>query len=66
VGTGRKREESVARFESGSVPVLLLSLKAGGVRPNLTQARHDIHQLTPMVPGRLSTRGGAGEEVLGE
>jgi SNF2 family DNA or RNA helicase len=39
----RKREEMVARFQAGSVPVFLLSLKAGGVGLNLTQATHVIH-----------------------
>jgi hypothetical protein len=33
----------VARFQAGSVPVFLLSLKAGGVGLNLTQATHVIH-----------------------
>ena len=39
----RKREEMVARSQAGSVPVFLLSLKAGGVGLNLTQATHVIH-----------------------
>jgi superfamily II DNA or RNA helicase len=39
----RKREEMVARFQSGAVPVFLLSLKAGGTGLNLTRATHVIH-----------------------
>jgi SNF2 family DNA or RNA helicase len=39
----RKREEMVARSQAGEVPVFLLSLKAGGVGLNLTQATHVIH-----------------------
>ena len=33
----------VARSQAGEVPVFLLSLKAGGVGLNLTQATHVIH-----------------------
>jgi superfamily II DNA or RNA helicase len=39
----RRREEMVAEFQSGRVPVFLLSLKAGGVGLNLTKATHVIH-----------------------
>ncbi|WP_106176693.1 DEAD/DEAH box helicase [Prauserella shujinwangii] len=39
----RRREELVAGFQDGAVPVFLLSLKAGGVGLNLTRATHVIH-----------------------
>ncbi len=39
----REREAMVARFQSGEVPVFLLSLKAGGTGLNLTQADHVVH-----------------------
>ena len=39
----REREAMVARFQSGEVPVFLLSLKAGGTGLNLTRADHVIH-----------------------
>ncbi|WP_442785167.1 DEAD/DEAH box helicase [Amycolatopsis sp. H20-H5] len=39
----KEREEMVARFQAGEVPVFLLSLKAGGVGLNLTRATHVIH-----------------------
>jgi superfamily II DNA or RNA helicase len=39
----RTREEMVARFQRGEVPVFLLSLKAGGTGLNLTAADHVIH-----------------------
>ena len=40
----RARDEIVARFQSdGGPPVLLLSLKAGGVGLNLTAANHVVH-----------------------
>nr|WP_246416308.1 DEAD/DEAH box helicase [Nocardioides luti] len=42
----REREAMVARFQAddeGSVPVFLLSLKAGGTGLNLTRADHVIH-----------------------
>ncbi|MFD1947127.1 DEAD/DEAH box helicase [Nocardioides aestuarii] len=39
----RDREAMVARFQSGDVPVFLLSLKAGGTGLNLTQADHVVH-----------------------
>ena len=39
----RRREQMVASFQSGAVPVFLLSVKAGGVGLNLTRATHVIH-----------------------
>jgi len=39
----RQREEMVATFQGGGVPVFLLSLKAGGTGLNLTRADHVIH-----------------------
>ena len=39
----RRREQMVATFQSGAVPVFLLSVKAGGVGLNLTRANHVIH-----------------------
>jgi superfamily II DNA or RNA helicase len=39
----RGRDAMVARFQSGEVPVFLLSLKAGGTGLNLTRADHVIH-----------------------
>jgi len=39
----RSRDAIVAAFQSGDAPVFLLSLKAGGVGLNLTQATHVIH-----------------------
>ncbi|MCX4540121.1 DEAD/DEAH box helicase [Streptomyces sp. NBC_01565] len=38
-----RREELVERFQSGEVPVFLLSLKAAGTGLNLTRAGHVIH-----------------------
>lgn len=38
-----RREEMVAAFQAGKVPVFLLSLKAGGVGLNLTRATHVVH-----------------------
>lgn len=38
-----RREEMVAGFQSGEVPVFLLSLKAAGTGLNLTRAAHVIH-----------------------
>lgn len=37
-GQTRKREEAIERFKSGAVNVFLISLKAGGVGLNLTEA----------------------------
>nr|WP_255490881.1 DEAD/DEAH box helicase [Spartinivicinus marinus] len=42
-GKTRKREEVISKFQSGEVPVFLISLKAGGVGLNLTQADTVIH-----------------------
>jgi SNF2 family DNA or RNA helicase len=39
----RKREQLVSEFQSGSSPVFLLSLKAGGVGLTLTRATHVVH-----------------------
>jgi SNF2 family DNA or RNA helicase len=38
-----RREERVARFQAGEVPVFLLSLKAAGTGLNLTRADHVVH-----------------------
>lgn len=38
-----QREEMVDRFQSGEIPVFLLSLKAAGTGLNLTRAGHVIH-----------------------
>jgi SNF2 family DNA or RNA helicase len=42
-GQSQKREEIVAQFTSGQVPLFLISLKAGGVGLNLPQADTVIH-----------------------
>jgi superfamily II DNA or RNA helicase len=39
----KRRTEMVDSFQAGRVPVLLLSLKAGGVGLNLTKATHVVH-----------------------
>ena len=39
----RRREEMVAQFQAGQVPVFLLSLKAGGTGLTLTRATHVLH-----------------------
>ena len=39
----RERDAMVQRFQSGEVPVFLLSLKAGGTGLNLTRADHVVH-----------------------
>ncbi|MET9608934.1 DEAD/DEAH box helicase [Streptomyces sp. NPDC006512] len=38
-----RREELVDRFQSGEIPVFLLSLKAAGTGLNLTRAGHVVH-----------------------
>ncbi|MGW0278222.1 DEAD/DEAH box helicase [Streptomyces sp. NPDC003006] len=38
-----RREEMVDRFQSGEIPVFLLSLKAAGTGLNLTRAGHVVH-----------------------
>jgi len=40
---GRERKQRIDRFQSGEVPVFLISLKAGGVGLNLTAADTVIH-----------------------
>ncbi|WP_298444262.1 DEAD/DEAH box helicase [uncultured Ferrimonas sp.] len=42
-GQTRDRDSAVAAFQSGKVPLFLVSLKAGGVGLNLTQADTVIH-----------------------
>jgi SNF2 family DNA or RNA helicase len=42
-GSSRNRQEIVEQFQSGKVPVFLISLKAGGVGLNLTAADTVIH-----------------------
>ena len=42
-GQSQKRDETIERFTSGEVPLFLISLKAGGVGLNLTQADTVIH-----------------------
>jgi superfamily II DNA or RNA helicase len=39
----RRRDEMVRRFQAGQVPVLLVSLRAGGFGLNLTRASHVVH-----------------------
>ncbi len=49
----------MARFQAGRVPVFLLSLKAGGVGLNLTQATHVVHYdrwWNPAVEDQASDR----------
>jgi hypothetical protein len=41
--SARGRDQMVAAFQAGEVPVLILSLKAGGVGLNLTRATHVVH-----------------------
>ena len=41
--TKARRDEMVARFQSGVAPIFLLSLRAGGTGLNLTAANHVIH-----------------------
>ncbi|AOA56920.1 DEAD/DEAH box helicase [Acinetobacter larvae] len=42
-GQTKKREQAIDAFQSGQVPVFLISLKAGGVGLNLTSADTVIH-----------------------
>ncbi|MGA5703740.1 DEAD/DEAH box helicase [Peterkaempfera bronchialis] len=39
----KRREEMVRRFQEGTAPVFLLSLKAAGTGLNLTRAEHVVH-----------------------
>jgi superfamily II DNA or RNA helicase len=39
----RRRDEMVRRFQAGQVPVLLVSLRAGGFGLNLSRASHVVH-----------------------
>ena len=55
-GQTRKREAAIERFRSGQADVFLISLKAGGVGLNLTEADTVIHY-DPLVEPR---RGGTG------
>jgi hypothetical protein len=55
----RRREEMVASFQAGAVPVFILSLRAGGVGLNLTEATHVIHYdrwWNPAVEDQASDR----------
>ena len=42
-GQTKKRDEVITAFQSGNIPVFLISLKAGGVGLNLTAADTVIH-----------------------
>jgi len=42
-GQTRRRDEAIARFQDGQVPLFLISLKAGGTGLNLTAADTVIH-----------------------
>ena len=42
-GQTQKRDDAIAQFTSGAVPIFLISLKAGGVGLNLPQADTVIH-----------------------
>jgi SNF2 family DNA or RNA helicase len=39
----RRRDDMVRRFQSGEVPVFLVSLRAGGFGLNLSRATHVVH-----------------------
>ena len=55
----QRRDEMVARFQAGDVPVFLLSLKAGGTGLNLTRATHVVHYdrwWNPAVEDQASDR----------
>jgi SNF2 family DNA or RNA helicase len=54
-----RRDEMVARFQAGEVPVFLLSLRAGGIGLNLTRATHVVHYdrwWNPAVEDQASDR----------
>jgi len=58
-GSTRKRDEAINRFTSGTVDVFLISLKAGGVGLNLTEADTIIHYdpwWNPAVENQASDR----------
>lgn len=58
-GSTRKREEAINRFTDGEVNVFLISLKAGGVGLNLTEADTVIHYdpwWNPAVENQASDR----------
>ncbi|MBN0803079.1 SWF/SNF helicase family protein, partial [Pseudomonas aeruginosa] len=58
-GETRDRRAPVQRFQSGKVPVFLISLKAGGVGLNLTAADTVIHYdpwWNPAVENQASDR----------
>jgi non-specific serine/threonine protein kinase len=55
----RSRDELVARFETGTVPIFVLSLKAGGKGLNLVAANHVLHYdrwWNPAVEDQASDR----------
>jgi len=57
--TPKERAASVERFQKGDVPVFLISLKAGGLGLNLTQADYVIHLdswWNPAVENQASDR----------
>jgi SNF2 family DNA or RNA helicase len=41
--SAQRREQMVARFQAGEVPVFLISLRAGGFGLNLARATHVVH-----------------------
>jgi SNF2 family DNA or RNA helicase len=58
-GSSRNRQEIVEKFQSGAVPVFLISLKAGGVGLNLTAADTVIHfdpRWNPAVENQATDR----------
>jgi superfamily II DNA or RNA helicase len=58
-GRSPDRDATVAAFQAGAAPVLLLSLKAGGVGLNLTRATHVVHYdrwWNPAVEDQASDR----------
>jgi superfamily II DNA or RNA helicase len=58
-GRSTDRDATVAAFQAGAAPVLLLSLKAGGVGLNLTRATHVVHYdrwWNPAVEDQASDR----------
>jgi SNF2 family DNA or RNA helicase len=58
-GRSVDRDATVAAFQAGQAPVLLLSLKAGGVGLNLTRATHVVHYdrwWNPAVEDQASDR----------